>query len=84
MNWGLYAVDIVMDVTLSMIYCEGVGNLASRALSKTMQNIISSTVGGIIDGIIDVFQTYAYYLPDAQDRINGTVSGANLTFDLVN
>lgn len=60
MNWGLYAVDILMDFGYGMYY---IGPISS------MSDIGRALLQGVIETGIDALQTYLFYSPKAQARI---------------
>ena len=60
MNWGLYAVDIMMDFGFGLYY---IGPISS------MSDIGRALLQGVIEMGIDALQTYLFYSPKAQARI---------------
>ena len=60
-NLGLYAADVMMDVTYSMLYVGYFSGFSNQFLSTFL--------GGTTDSIIDVIQTPLFFSPNAQRRI---------------
>ena len=67
MDWGIFVFDIVADAMFSMLYANvtiGIGNkLSSKLVGKlaqVVQRSVTAGVAGLIDTIIDIFQTILY------------------------
>ena len=61
-NLGLYAADVMMDLTFSMLYIDYFNNGISN-------NIVGMILGGATDSFVDISQTFLYFSPTAQRRI---------------
>ena len=61
-NLGLYAADVMMDLTFSMLYIDYFNNGISN-------NIVGMILGGATDSFVDIAQTFLYFSPTAQRRI---------------
>ena len=62
-NLGLYAADVVMDLTFSMLYI----NYFNNGISN---NLVGMVLGGATDSFVDISQTFLYFSPTAQRRIH--------------
>ena len=60
-NLGIYLADVMMDVALSMLYIDKVGDLTNK--------IIAASLTGIIDSIVDITQTAMFFTPAARQKI---------------
>ena len=60
-NLGLYAADVMMDVTYSLLYVGYFSGFSNQFLSTFL--------GGTTDSIIDIIQTPLFFSPTAQRRI---------------
>ena len=61
-NLGLYTVDVIMDMTYSMLYIDYFNNSISNGL-------VGMILVGATDSFIDILQTILYFSPTAQKRV---------------
>ena len=61
-NLGLYAADVLMDMTYSMLYVGHFGKIGGN---------LGNLLNGLTDSTIDILQTYLFFSPQAQQRIRG-------------
>ena len=60
-NLGIYLADVMMDVTLSLLYFDKVGGLANK--------VVATSLTGMIDSIVDITQTAMFFTQAARQKI---------------
>ena len=60
-NLGIYLADVMMDVTLSMLYIDKLGDLTNK--------VVAASLTGIIDSIVDITQTAMFFTQAAHQKI---------------
>lgn len=60
MDWGLFAADILFDVTFSLLYVGFIDGIASK--------ILGTVANGIIETIIDVIESWLFYVLANKER----------------
>ena len=58
---GLYFAETTMDMAFSMLYVGYFNGIANKTLGTALNSLV--------DGAVDVIQTYLYLTPNAQNRI---------------
>ncbi len=74
MQWGAYGFDIFVDIIFSMGYADL--GFVEKIGNKILKNVVGTLTSGIIDGFIDIAQSYLFYKDygkEEQKRLYNTI-----------